>query len=167
MKRTIGYILSFFGGILFSFVLLVCLLIFFEADIVSDKDIINQNIVSPEYNVSQEKLWNIVQEWRKNNNQNVYIENEVVCKIADERLIETKKEWSHRKFLEDRDERYAKYPQYITFGENLAKGYSDEEEILKGWINSPTHLENLEKDYKYSCIRTDGNYVVHIFGNVE
>jgi len=38
---------------------------------------------------------------------------------------------------------------YYYAGENLAMNFLDTEEVIKGWLNSPSHRENLlNKDYK-------------------
>ena len=33
--------------------------------------------------------------------------------------------------------------QYTTFGENIAKGYSDEQSVIKGWLQSSEHCANI------------------------
>ena len=42
--------------------------------------------------------------------------------------------------------------------ENLAKGFTDYKDVLKGWEESPTHNANLLSDSKYGCIASDGHY---------
>lgn len=37
--------------------------------------------------------------------------------------------------------------QYQNIGENLAKGFAGPKETVQGWMNSPTHKENLLGDY--------------------
>ena len=41
----------------------------------------------------------------------------------------------------------------IMYGENLAKGYSTAEDVVKAWIASPTHKENImDKDFTSGAI---------------
>jgi uncharacterized protein YkwD len=53
-------------------------------------------------------------------------------------------------------------------GENVAYNYSKAQSVLNGWLNSPTHKENIEGDYTHFGIsirkNTDGkNYFTNIF----
>lgn len=38
---------------------------------------------------------------------------------------------------------------YGWFGENIAAGQSTPEEVVKAWMNSPTHRDNILSDYEY------------------
>ena len=50
------------------------------------------------------------------------------------------------------------YP-YTTFGENIAKGYSNEESVIKGWMQSPGHCVNImNKSYSEVGAGREGNY---------
>jgi uncharacterized protein YkwD len=59
--------------------------------------------------------------------------------------------------------------KYVIAGENLAKGYYNPEELIKDWLASPSHKENIMyRDYSetgISIIDTDnmGIIVVQIF----
>ena len=53
-------------------------------------------------------------------------------------------------------------------GENVAYNYSKAQSVLNGWLNSPTHKENIEGDYTHFGIsirkNTEGkNYFTNIF----
>ena len=41
-------------------------------------------------------------------------------------------------------------PYYSYMGENIASGFPDPSSVMNGWMNSPTHKENiLSTNYKY------------------
>lgn len=103
-------------------------------------------------------LWSLIQNWRIENNLQPYIENQIVCEIAEIRLKDVARNFSHDGFKETAV-RYS----YTAMGENLARKHRDEDGVLKGWLVSPKHLENLNESYTSSCLATDGNHVVHIF----
>lgn len=110
---------------------------------------------------SAEKLMSIVNDWRQTQNLQLYTENETLCKIASERLVEVQSNWSHDGFV-------AKHNTYLPntyMSENLGRGYDREEELLTSWLNSPSHAANLNKDYQYSCIKCDNNYCVQEFSS--
>ena len=78
------------------------------------------------------------------------------CKYAQTRLIETKTDWSHSKFLTERSNRLGG-----TWVENLART-ANETNVLDAWINSPTHKQMLLADIKYGCIANQDGYWVFI-----
>lgn len=112
--------------------------------------------------ITEDEMWNTVQKWRISTNRKEYIKNETLCKMASIRLEETKTNWSHQGFKKAA----SNIARNFTFvGENLAVRFKSEATVLYSWINSPSHRENLEdKNFQYSCIKTDGNNIVHIFG---
>ncbi len=108
--------------------------------------------------ISDEKLEIVVNNWRQSQNLQLLIRSENLCKIAIVRLSEIKTNWSHDGF------NYKRFCANCYLGENLAKDYATEDAILIGWLNSPSHRNNLTTSYTHSCIKTDGNHVVQIFG---
>ena len=126
------------------------------------------NSTSPkieEVKLNEEKLWNIVNAWREENNLRPYTKNDRLCDIAKIRsndpLINEKLLDDHKGFIE----RYKNYPSVI--GENMAKDWKNEQSTLKAWIDSPTHLKNLQESFSYSCIKTKGDLVIQIFSSCE
>lgn len=111
---------------------------------------------------SKEKLFDLVQRWRYENNLQPYTNSNEVCEIAKLRLQETSTNWSHEGF---EGKRFCTFDN-CEFGENLARGYNNEEQLLTDWLNSASHSANLKADYQYSCIESDGDNVVQIFGNM-
>lgn len=114
------------------------------------------------YLFSEDRLYDLVQTWRKENNLSTYIKSEVTCKVASQRLIEVQDNFSHEGFFENTKNN--NYYGYSLIGENLAENWASEEVTLKKWLESPKHLENLKKPFTESCIKCLGNSCVHIFG---
>lgn len=106
----------------------------------------------------------VVNRWRLSQNLTPYRESIATCDIATARLPEIQKHFSHEGFL--------KYPKkYIDGGEiseNLAQGFftkNDVNVLLRMWVSSPTHLENLKKAHTTACIKCGNGYCVQIFAN--
>lgn len=105
-------------------------------------------------------LWDVVQTWRTENGLSPYNHTEQMCRIAQERLADVEADWSHNGFSWERFCPEAN----CTLSENLARRYTQESSVLQGWLDSPTHAENLRKDHPDACIATDGTYIVFIMG---
>jgi hypothetical protein len=65
---------------------------------------------------------------------------------------------------------------YTYAGENLARGFTDSDEVVQAWMNSPTHRENmLSSNYKEigfaikkgRLLGEDTTLVVEMFGNTD
>lgn len=104
-----------------------------------------------------DKLYSEVQQWRTNNGYDTYKTSQFTCNAADIRVKEIQTTNDHSGF-------YKRYDgQGVRISENLGNNYPSEEGMVRAWENSPTHRENLEKDYPYSCIRCLNNKCVQIF----
>ena len=58
--------------------------------------------------------------------------------------------------------------EYSFIGENLAKDFYNNESIIKAWLKSPGHKENiLNRDFTETGIAVYDNVVVQIFGRPE
>lgn len=110
--------------------------------------------------LSSEKLMALVNDWRISQGFQPYSDSEFLCSVAKTRMLEVQINWSHEGFA-DRTNRFC-VDCYLA--ENLARYYYSEKETLTGWLKSLSHKENLDNNYTHSCIVTDSNYVVHIFG---
>lgn len=54
--------------------------------------------------------------------------------------------------------------QYLKAGENLARNFDTPAETVEGWVESPTHLENiLNKDFTETGVAVSGSTVVQEF----
>jgi uncharacterized protein YkwD len=52
-----------------------------------------------------------------------------------------------------------------AYGENIAKGYKNEEAVVNGWINSPGHCKNImSPNFKEMGVARRGNYWTQVFG---
>lgn len=114
-------------------------------------------------NLSSDKLFQLVNDWRVQNGYQPYLLNESLCIVARERIPEIKIKWSHEGLFNHLSEF-----NYVHYGENLGKGYryaNDESRILKDWVNSPEHYENLILPFTDSCIESNDGYVVQLFAD--
>lgn len=118
---------------------------------------------------STQKLWNMIQTYRRDNNLQEFEADEGLCAIATDRADDGPDE--HKGFLE----KYAsKYPYVIS--ENMV-GAPYEEAALKQWTDSASHSAALRGNYRYSCLScapgfmgTDGKPLtscVQIFSNLQ
>ena len=116
-----------------------------------------------EYNLDSDKLWMIVNDWRISEGLAEYQKSELLCDIARSRIYQVKSDWSHNGFVPTLNRIVGN--QYHDIGENLAKDHISEEQTLSNWLLSPSHRQNLDANYRYSCVVTDEQYAVQIFGN--
>lgn len=114
--------------------------------------------------LNSDKLWETVNNWRTSQNLPVYVKNEQLCIIADERVAYIQNDWSHNEFVENLSA-YKNISGYKYLGENLSKNNFPETAALDAWLDSPGHLENLTLPFTHSCIATDGIFAVQIFGS--
>ena len=55
-----------------------------------------------------------------------------------------------------------------TYGENIAKGYASEREVIAGWIKSEGHCENImDPDFTEMGVATSGVYWTQVFGTLR
>lgn len=103
-------------------------------------------------------LWEIIQNWRVENDLPEYTETEFTCNIADTRLKEVLINFSHDGFSAKRF-----CNSDCGIGENLVQNIGNEAQSLQAWLNSPEHLKNLKANYTHSCLRVYQDTAVHIF----
>lgn len=109
------------------------------------------------YIFSENGLYQLVQDWKLQEHGYTYKPSESLCTIANSRLNEIDGDWSHEGFY-----KYAREDSVIS--ENLSQNFFAMEDAFQAWLDSPTHRENLEKDYTHSCLTCDGNRCVQVFG---
>lgn len=115
------------------------------------------------HRVDQDVLFNLVQQWRMENNLQTYVKSDLLCKIAEIRVREIYSDFSHRG-LKGKAAKYC--PNSCLLSENIAENIvTGEADVLKAWLNSPPHAAALRQDFKYSCLRSDGIEVVQLFSN--
>lgn len=110
--------------------------------------------------IRENTIFGLVQGFRVNNLMNPYVKSELLCNIAQTRLKDVEKKFSHEGFRADR------FCKDCFMGENIAENYTDEQVLLDAWLNSASHSANLHAPFSKSCIKTDGNKVVQIFGDI-
>jgi uncharacterized protein YkwD len=111
--------------------------------------------------IDENKLWSLIQDWRVRNNLKPYIKDQRLCEIASVRLKDIQTDWSHKKFIAKR----FCGNSYCKIAENLAWAYVYPETLLDTWLNSLSHAANLKANYRYSCIVTNSDYTIQVFGN--
>lgn len=78
------------------------------------------------------------------------------CESAQIRWEEVQTDWSHDGFDADR---FCNH--FCIMGENLARGFNDEQELISAWKHSPAHEEVMSDPvYKYGCVISKGDYTV-------
>jgi uncharacterized protein YkwD len=112
-----------------------------------------------ENEINNQNVFNAVNEWRVNHGLQPIINNEYMCKIAKIRFAEASNDWSHNGFNAGR------WCSDCVLGETLARGFIYYPEVIGAWEKSPTHKAELEGNYQYGCVETDGQYVVLNLGS--
>jgi uncharacterized protein YkwD len=136
---------------------------FFAGYLLTSKTNTNPEITK---SLNQDTLWYLIQGWRVENKLNPYTKNQKLCDIAINRLNDDLQTgMSNEKAHEGFQTRYGNYKSVIS--ENLSLNWDNEKEALDSWVNSPSHLGNLKKNYSFSCIAIKGTHVVQIFSNCE
>lgn len=107
----------------------------------------------------EEKLFNLVQQYRADSGRKPFKQSKMLCNIARIRLEEVKDNFSHEGFSD------WQFCPGCGLAENLAKGYGGKEQLaMDAWLNSASHSANLNAGYPRSCLKTNGEVVVQIFG---
>lgn len=118
---------------------------------------------NPEINkikqIDEDRLWEVVNEWREKQGKSLYKTDIVLCGYANERVKKIQSDWSHDGF-----HTLKKVDQFTTLGENILNDFDNEETGLNSWLNSTTHKANLDENFSHSCIRCENNYCVQLFG---
>ena len=152
--------------LVFCFVVILFMLISFSGGYMlkalPSEKVISANIVTKP-DLSSDKIWSLVQDWRSKNNLPVYTKNQKLCDMASIRVQDIRTDWSHSQFVPRVNFFFGN--NIYNIAENLAEHHINEEAILNAWLGSPTHADNLKSNYKYSCIVESENYVVQLFGN--
>ena len=144
---------------LFTFFFIAVFFLFrFSPDVKPQKGLASNPNPSPMILLSDKRVWELVNEWRVLETYKSYKESELACSVANIRLKEVKKKFSHQGFLASR------FCSGCTLGENLAKDFGTSRSYVQGWLASPSHRKNLEDPrFTHSCIKCENNYCVHIF----
>jgi uncharacterized protein YkwD len=105
-------------------------------------------------------IWDMIQNWREQENLPKYIEHQGLCKLAEKRVEQIKKEFKHITFS-DADFKLAGVTG--TISENIISRGS-EYVVLQGWLESPSHAAALrKKDFTRSCLVCSGEMCAQLF----
>ncbi len=121
----------------------------------NEKTPIDTNLVI----INSDSTWNLVQNWRKENNLKEFEKSDRLCVIAKDLANDT-----NIKKISFRD-KYWNYPYKI--GQVSIYNADSASDVLEEWINTKDNLEILKKDWKYSCLVCEGNNCAQIFSNLE
>lgn len=109
--------------------------------------------------ISADILFTLVNAWRSENGYLEYKISPTACTFAQTRVKEIQTDFSHDGLYVHAKE----LPSGSYISENLSEGFNYAYETMDAWVKSPTHLDNLKKDYTHSCIKCEKGYCVHIF----
>lgn len=107
--------------------------------------------------VNEDRLWELVNAWKNENDGYMYQPDDLLCGLATRRLKEIKNNWSHDGFTDVISNNFQ------GWGENLAKDQSSEQQVLDEWLNSASHSANLKEKFTSTCIRCEDNHCVQLF----
>lgn len=113
---------------------------------------------------NQEAIFNAVNSWRVENGMTAFAKDENLCDYASLRIDQINEfGFSHDLFRKELPD-FMYENSFANVGENLFEGTDRKEKvILLGWLNSPTHRENIEYNWDSSCVRCDSRTCVQIF----
>lgn len=83
------------------------------------------------------------------------------CSFAKTRATEIISSFNHDGFRTRLENNTLPYPSYSEVTENIAMN-SDSSQVVKAWIDSAGHAENMRKDTPFVCIENSGNYYVYV-----
>lgn len=113
--------------------------------------------------VAHDPLVDIVNEVRANNGCKVPLkENTGLIQAAEERAdYVSAGHWYHEGWIKTVE----KYYRYRLAGENLARNYSENRQIVDAWLKSESHRKILlDCAYRETGIGRNGTYTVQLFG---
>lgn len=145
-----------------SGLLLAGLVVFFPK-LIEGRSVSNSTLLNKK-EANSDRLFDLINNWRKENNLSEYIVDNELCSFAKTRVKEIKENYGHEEFMK----RFSNTSYEIS--ENLSTGSLinlQEEHILIGWLKSSKHKEALEREYSKSCLVCDNDkdnfYCVQLF----
>lgn len=118
--------------------------------------------------VSEDELWQIVNNWKDGHSGYRYKKLPIVCDYADKRLDQIRTDFGHDGFYQTA-KNWAHNNNFKLVAENLSSDINSKDDILTSWVTSSSHYENLNNNFVYSCIRctvvNHNSLCVQIFAN--
>lgn len=146
-------------------ILITFLLAFLLGTSFSSTFLKTQKSISYHEEINSESVFEKVQMFRYHAGLDPYKESKSLCSLADIRLKEIQKNFSHDLFYSEVKNFYGNNEYHVA--ENLAKGFNTPDEVITAWLNSPTHKKNLVADYAYSCIKEQNGFIVNLFSDTD
>lgn len=100
----------------------------------------------------------LINQYRLQNGKSILRKDSYLCELATFRLNEIKTDWPHDGFHKMKKEKYS------SFGENLGRDWSSDEDVMRAWIASPTHNDILLGHWTNFCVSQEEGYYVLITG---
>ncbi len=119
---------------------------------------------TPIPDLNTDKISHLIDEYRKGLNLKSFIEDQRLCDIAEDRVLETYK----LGYLDDHKgfkERYHKGPYGLA--ENVTGPVNDDVTAFESWRNSDPHRKAMEGSWTHSCLATKGRFAVQIFSSFD
>lgn len=111
------------------------------------------------YALSGSYTESIVNDIRSSSGRSPLVRSTYLCQLGAARAEEIKYDWSHSGFW-----RIVNYNSFTYWGENIAKWFTNEYDMVAAWMNSPTHRANiLSNAWTYTCVSCSDGYCVQLF----
>lgn len=162
MKR----IIILFVGVISVFVLMTITYYYGYNEAMKDNPPQKTKFLAVDNGMTEDTLKALTQSWRIDNGYETYdTKNEFLCKVAEQRVKQLEEGFNHDGFRSGADLWYS-ISQAKGLGENLVTGFGTSRESFDAWLQSPTHLENLEsKEFNTLCIKCMNDNCVQMFGS--
>jgi uncharacterized protein YkwD len=100
----------------------------------------------------------LVNGYRLAHDKQALMTSEYTCGMAIIRAGEIQTDWSHDGFKKHAED------NWMFEGENLAKDFDNEVDMVDAWIASPSHKKNMDEEYyNFGCVRCVGMRCAHYF----
>lgn len=150
MKKYLPFLLLFISGSL----------VFSSIKIYGDRQIASHYAQSFDVEYTDTLIY-MIDHYKQGYSGYIYHRDERLCEFASYRLDQIQQEFKH--FDKNDSRSFLSSTKYQMIGENLSQGFERPESVLRAWLDSKTHKENLDRDFTHSCIRCNNNKCVQIF----
>ncbi len=108
----------------------------------------------------QTYIMKAINEYRKSHGLQEVKTDRYTCAFAKVRAKEIMSSFNHDGFRDRIAKNTLPYPDYSQVTENIAMT-SDYKKVVKLWINSPGHAENMRRDTPFVCVESSGNFYAY------
>lgn len=113
------------------------------------------------YSAKKDYIMNAINDYRTSQGVTKVSTDPYTCDFAKIRAKEISINFNHDGFRQRIDSNSLPYPSYKKVVENISLN-SNYQNVVKNWINSASHAQNLRADTKYGCVEFAGNYFVYL-----